>query len=73
MNKKNKILFIDILTDDKKKREAINKKVYGGKTYSERMRRAFGVGKNEWAFLDVTLGIMPKNLESLSAIVLGGL
>lgn len=67
-----KILFLDILTDDIILRKKIYRTVYGGKTYSEVMRRGFGVRRSQWAHVDASLGKFPAALSQYSAVVLGG-
>ncbi len=71
-NKNIKMLFLDILTDDKKLRRAIHTKVYGGKTYSEATRNAFGLPKERWTYNDVSKGKFPKNLSNFDGVVVGG-
>lgn len=66
------ILFLDILTDDKKLRKIIDAKVYGGKSYSEDMRETFGLRKDEWVWIDASKGKFPKSLSGFDAIVIGG-
>lgn len=67
-----RILFLDILTGDRDLRTTINEKVYGGGTYSDAMRKAFGLRKDEWKSLDASSGKFPKNIKVFSAIVIGG-
>src|SRR3989338_4315488 len=51
-NKKLKILFLDIFTDNEKFRKEIEEKVYKGRTLSEHIRSVFGLDKNEWLKVD---------------------
>ncbi len=66
------ILFLDILTGDKNLRKAIERNVYGGETYSETMRKAFGLGKNQWLAIDASKGKFPSKLEKFDGVVMGG-
>ncbi|OGN10279.1 MAG: hypothetical protein A3J46_00585 [Candidatus Yanofskybacteria bacterium RIFCSPHIGHO2_02_FULL_41_11] len=70
-NKKLKILFLDILTDDTERRKEIEEKIYGGGTYAETMRNALGLGKNQFFAYDASRGKLP-NPRDYSAIISGG-
>ncbi len=74
MNKKikPKILFLDILTDDPKIKDKINKTIYKGKNYSESMRKMFSLGKDEWTTCDAATDKFPENPENFDAVVIGG-
>ena len=67
-----KILFLDILTDNRHLRKIINKKIYRGSTYSEAMRKAFGLPKTAWVFADAAEGKFPKDFSRFDALVMGG-
>lgn len=67
-----KILFVDILTGDRELRKDINKRVYGGGTYSESMRRAFGLRENRWFVIDASKGKFPRRISDFDGIVIGG-
>ena len=72
MSKKTKkILFLDILTDNKYLRKEIEQKVYGGKTYAEEMRQAFGLKSSQFISKDASRGKLPNPKDYL-AIVMGG-
>ena len=71
-HKKTRILFLDILTGDAKIRNERHKKVYRGKTYSEIMRKAFGLKKDEWVLVDASGGKFPKDIAGFRAVVIGG-
>lgn len=71
MNKKLKILFLDILTDNKYLRKEIEQKVYSGGTYAEAMRKAFGLSKKQFITKDASKGTLPDP-DKYSAIVMGG-
>ncbi|KKT81995.1 MAG: hypothetical protein A3B99_02060 [Candidatus Yanofskybacteria bacterium RIFCSPHIGHO2_02_FULL_44_12b] len=71
-NKKIKILFLDIFTDNEALRKEIKAKVYRGKTYSEHVRGVFGLNKNQWLTLDASKGVFPSKFLDVSAIVIGG-
>lgn len=66
-----KILFLDILTDNQNLREEINRKVYGGSTYAEEMRKALGLTDSQFFVADGTKTKLP-NSTLYSAIVMGG-
>lgn len=66
-----KILFIDILTDNKKAKQRIEKTIYGGKTYAEHMRKMFGLQKSQFVTVDGAFEKLP-NPNDFDAIVLGG-
>jgi len=70
-NKKIKILFLDILTDNNELRKEIEGKIYGGGTYAEEMRKALGLGKNQFFAFDASRGKLP-NPRDYSAIISGG-
>lgn len=67
-----KILFLDILTGDENIKKVINEKIYGGNTYSETMRRFFGLKKNEWFEIDASKGKFPEKLSGFNAMIIGG-
>ncbi len=71
-NKKQKILFLDIFTDNEKFRKMIQKNVYGGGTYSEHVRKVFGFGKDQWLTLDASKGKFPAKFLDVAAVVIGG-
>lgn len=70
-SKKFKILFLDILTDNKYLRKDIEKKVYGGSTYAKEMREAFGLDKKQFVTIDASRSKLP-NPTKYSAVVMGG-
>lgn len=67
-----KILFLDILTGDRILRKNINTRIYDGSTYSEAMRRAFGLKRSEWFLVDASTGKFPTKLSTFDAIIMGG-
>lgn len=71
MNKKLKILFLDILTDNKYLRKEIEQKVYSGSTYAETMRKAFSLSKKQFITKDASRGTLPDP-DKYSAVVMGG-
>lgn len=71
MNTNVKILFLDILTDNKKLRQRIETAAYGGSTYAEQMRKAFGVKRVNLVAIDGSRRTLPKPSE-YDAIVIGG-
>lgn len=66
-----RILFLDILTNNKELRKDIEKKVYGGSTYAKEMMSAFGLDKKQFITVDASRGKLP-NPTKYSAIVMGG-
>ena len=70
-SKQLKILFYDILTGDAAVRSAIEEKVYGGSTYSESMRVAFGLKSGAWQVVDASRNANPS-LSGIEAVVMGG-
>lgn len=66
-----KILFLDILVDDPKERDAIRKKIYQG-AYSDSIRKAFGFEKYQWKRISAFEGIFPQKLEDIDGVVIGG-
>jgi len=70
-NKKIKILFLDILTGNKKLKKRLEDKVYKGGTYGQHMRKVFGLGKKEFIVLDGSKNI-PFKPSKYDAIVMGG-
>lgn len=70
-DKKIKVLFLDILTDNKYLRKEIEDKIYFGGTYAENMREAFGLAKNQMITKDGSKGKLPDPTK-YSAIVMGG-
>ena len=70
-NKKIKILFLDILTGDKKIKKDIENKVYQGGTYGEHIRKIFGLSKKELVVLDGSKNISAKP-SKYDAIIMGG-
>ncbi|MDO8558067.1 MAG: type 1 glutamine amidotransferase [bacterium] len=71
MSKKRKILFLDILTDDVKKRKRIEKYVYRGATYADRIRRVCGIAENAFAAVDASKKTFPDP-SGYRAIIIGG-
>ena len=67
-----KILFLDILTGDRKLREFSNKKIHKGSNCSEAMRKAFGLRPEEWESVDAAFEPLPKDIAEYPAIVIGG-
>jgi len=67
-----KILFIDILTGNKKTREKINLQIYDKGNYPESVRKAFGLKKNQWYSIDASKEKLPQNISSFNAVVMGG-
>jgi len=75
MNKnkqKIRILFLDIFTDNEQLRKEIRAKVYKGITYSEHVRKVFGLAKNEWLTLDASKGKFPLKFFDVDAVIIGG-
>ncbi len=70
-DKKLKILFLDILTDDRKLKSEIEKKVYNGKTYASAMQKAFGLDKGQFITVYPAFDKLPDPSD-YSAIVMGG-
>lgn len=70
-SKKIKILFLDILTDNKYLRKDIEQKVYGGSTYAKEMMGAFDLNKKQFITIDASRGKLPNPIK-YSAIVMGG-
>ena len=71
-NKKLKILFLDIFTDDKKFRKEIEKKVYKGGTLSNHVRKVFGLDKNQWLTLDASKDALLDEFLNVDAMVISG-
>ncbi len=71
-NKKIKILFLDIFTDNEKFRKEIENKVYKGRTLSEHVRGVFELEENQWLTLDASKGRFSLKFLNVSAIVIGG-
>ncbi len=69
---KPKILFLDILTDDRKIQGEIFEHVYGKKSYSEAMRTATGIEKENWYTCEGPFDSLPKNLDKFHGIIIGG-
>lgn len=75
MNKKQKqikILFLDIYTDDENFRKEISEKLYKGQSYSDHVRRLFGLKEEEWMTLDASKGKLPAKFPQADAMVIGG-
>lgn len=70
-SKKIKILFLDILTDNKYLRKDIEQKVYGGSTYAKEMMEAFGLDRKQFFTIDASRNRLPDPTK-YSAIVMGG-
>ena len=69
---KTKILFLDIFTDNTKFKKMIERTVYNGGTYSEHVRKMFGLNKNQWLKLDASKGKFPEKFLNVSGVVIGG-
>ncbi len=69
--KKPKILFYDILTGDYALRAVIESNIYGGGTYSETMRKAFGLESEAWVTVNASMDSNPS-LTGIDAVVIGG-
>jgi len=70
--KKLKILFLDIFTDNEKFRKEISHMLYDGGSYSDHVRKLFGLDKSQWLRLDASKGKFPIKALDVSAIVIGG-
>lgn len=66
-----KILFLDILTGDRRLRRDIEATVYNGTTPAEHMRKFLGLAKNELVGIDGSKKDLPKP-EDYDAIIIGG-
>lgn len=67
-----KIIFLDILTDDKALRKRINQRIYPGTSYSEDTRKSFGLKPSEWLFVDGTKGKFPADFSPFDGLIIGG-
>jgi len=67
-----KILFLDIFTDNEKFRKEMEKKVYGGRTLSDHVRRVFELDKNEWLTLYASKGKFPLKFLDVDAVIISG-
>ncbi len=66
-----RILFLDILTDNKELKKDIEKKVYGGNTYAKEMMGVFDLDKKQFITIDASRGKLP-NPTKYSAVIMGG-
>lgn len=70
--RKLKVLFLDILTDKKDQRKMVEKRMYGGGTYSDHVRKVFGLQKDEWRTIYADKSKFPSVLPRIDALVIGG-
>ncbi|MDP3963186.1 MAG: type 1 glutamine amidotransferase [bacterium] len=72
MERKKKILFLDILTDDRRLRRLIHKRLYGGKAYADCIAASLGVRKGELRVVDAAFEELPSRPDDFIAIIIGG-
>lgn len=70
--RKLKILFLDIFTDNQKLRKEIQKDFYKGGTYSDHVRKVFGLKKDGGLTVDASKNKFPKSFPQVDAMVIGG-